>query len=256
MSDENVASESAEVPQMSQVDVEASEQGWVPQAEFKGPEHRWVDAGEFLRRGELFKKMDDQRRELKDLRSAVVEQRKLHAQVREVEYKRALDTLRLQKRQALQEGDADAVIAVEDQIDAVKEAAKQEAAQPTDIPSGQTEHPDFVSWKDRNRWYVTNEHMQVFADKIGRDLGSRGMAPQEVLKQVEAEVRKEFPTRFRNPNQDKPGAVEGGSSKGTAGTGKAFALSEEQRSIMKSFVRTGAMTEKQYIDDLKLSLGQ
>jgi hypothetical protein len=85
---------------------------------------------------------------------------------------------------------------------------------------------------------------------LGQELARAGNSPSEVLRKVAAEVRKEFPNKFRNPNQDKAGAVEGGSGRGVTTTGK-FTLSDEERSVMNKFVRQGVMTEKEYVEQLR-----
>jgi hypothetical protein len=91
--------------------------------------------------------------------------------------------------------------------------------------------------------------MKAFADALGADLAAAGNSPSEVLRKVAAEVRKEFPNKFRNPNQDKPGAVESG--KGGRSNTSSFALTDDERRVMNTFVRQGVMTEKQYIEELK-----
>jgi len=250
MTDEIITpvAETPEVADHTDAELEAMDSGWIPKEEYKGVEHKWVDAGEFLRRGELFKKIEDQSKQLKDVRSALNEMKKLHGQVREVEYKRALDALREQKRTALQEGDADAVIAAEERIDLVKEQVKQLQAEPQAVQEA-SEHPEFTQWTDRNSWYKNSGPMKAFADALGQDLARAGNSPSEVLKKVEAEVRKEFPNKFRNPNQDKPGSVETGQGRGTSKS--SFSLTDEQRRVMNTFVRSGVMTEKQYVEELK-----
>jgi len=252
MTDEVIIPEGVEdaKPEHSQAEVQAMESGWVPKDEYKGEEHKWVDAGEFLRRGELFKKIEDQSKQLKDVRVALNEMKKLHGQVREVEYKRALDALREQKKTALQEGDADGVLAAEERIDLVKEQVKQLQ---NEAPAVQEQdgalHPEFIQWTDRNNWYKTSAPMKAFADAVGQQLKYAGNSPSEVLRKVELEVRKEFPNKFRNPNQDRPGAVESGANKGT--TKSSMTLTDEERRIMHTFVRTGALTEKEYMESLK-----
>lgn len=257
MADENLIPENnnvVEPVEASPVELEARESGWVPKDEYlkkeNAEEHKWVDAGEFLRRGELFKRIEDQSKQLKDVRTALNEMKKLHSQVREVEYKRALDALKLQKKTALVDGDADAVIDIDDRIDLVKDEIRKQQAEPAQAQET-TEHPEFQAWSSRNSWYGNSAPMRAFADALGRDLAASGNSPSEVLKKVEAEVRKEFPHKFRNPNQDKPGAVEAGSGAGTRSTG-SFVLSDEERRIMNTFIRTGAFkTEKEYIEELK-----
>ena len=251
MAEENLTPTDGEVTH-TETELKALESGWVPKEEFQGEEHKWVEAGEFLRRGELFKKIEDQSKQLKDVRSALNEMKKLHGQVREVEYKRALDTLKAQKKAALLDGDADAVMAAEERIDLVKEQVKQLQAEPANVQSDSgAEHPEFVAWTEQNNWYKTSTPMKAFADALGQELSRAGNSPSEVLKKVAAEVRKEFPTKFRNPNQEKAGAVDNGSARGTGGSTK-FTLSDDERRIMNTFIRQGVFkTEKEYTDELR-----
>jgi hypothetical protein len=251
MADEIENTDGGEQTELSPTELKAVESGWVPKEEFQGDEHKWVEAGEFLRRGELFKKIEDQSKQLKDVRSALNEMKKLHGQVREVEYKRALDTLKAQKKAALEDGDADAVIAADDRIDMVREEQKKLQQQAPDVSSDSgAEHPEFVAWTEQNNWYKSSTPMKAFADALGQELARAGNSPSEVLKKVAIEVRKEFPNKFRNPNQDKAGAVEGGSGRGVSSSSK-FVLSDEERTVMNKFVRQNVMTEKEYIESLK-----
>jgi len=246
---ENTEGGQEQVQELSPVETQAIESGWVPKEEFQGEEHKWVPADEFLRRGELFRKIESQSKELKDVKKALVEMKNLHSKVKEVEYQRALDSLKAQKKTALEEGDADAVIAAEERIDLVKEEQRKLAQEPQQDTSGE-ENPVFVDWKEKNNWYVTNRPMQAFADALGQDLAKSGLSPAQVLKRVEEEVRKEFPTKFRNANQSRSSSVEG-SAKGNASSGNSFQLSPEERKIMHTFVRTGVMTEDAYVKELK-----
>ena len=175
--------------------------------------------------------------------------KKLHASVRDVEYQRALDTLRAQKKSALEEGDADAVIAADDRIDMVREQQRILAMEPVDIPeeSG-ANHPEFVEWTSRNSWYQSNGPMRAFADALGMELQGQGLNPSQVLKKVEVEVRKEFASKFQNPRQNRPSPVEGGSPRGSS-TASAQ-LTPEERRVMNNFVRQNVMTEKEYIAEL------
>lgn len=235
--------------ELSPVEQEAVDSGWVPKEEFHGDEHKWVDAAEFLRRGELFKKIEVQNRELKDVKRALVEMKKLHSSVREVEYQRALDTLKAQKKSALEDGDADAVIAADDRIDLIKEQQRQLQAEPEPQIEAGEQHPVFVEWTSRNSWYTTQAPMKAFADALGAQLAQEGLTPPQVLKKVEEEVRKEFPNRFRNPRQDRPSGVESSTPRGKSST--KFELTPDERRIMNNLVRQEVLTEAQYIADLK-----
>lgn len=262
MADENTlnSGENKDQPELSRTEVQAMESGWVPKEEFlkkeNAEEHKWVDAGEFLRRGELFKKIEDQSKQLKDVRSALNEMKKLHSQVREVEYNRALTALKEQKKAALLEGDADAVIAADERIDLVKEQVRQFQNEPaTNIQQDSgSEHPEFVAWTAQNSWYKSSGPMKAYADSLGQDLARAGNSPSEVLRKVAEEVRKEFPNKFRNPNQDRPGAVESNTT--PTSKGSKFVLTDEERRIGNNFVRTGAFDNiDQYISELKKTRG-
>lgn len=230
------------------VQEQAMSQGWVPKEEYKGDPEKWVEAAEFLRRGELFAKIENQNRELKDVKRALNELTKHHRQVSEIEYKRALDTLRAQKKDALENGDADAVIAAEEAIDAVKEHQRSTQYEPQIEQSGET-HPEFVEWKSKNSWYDSDPDLNAWANGLAPRYVQQGLSPSQVLQKISEEVRVKFPNKFQNPRQSKPSAVEGGGARGTSSS--SFQLTPEERRVMQTFVRQGAMTEEQYIADLK-----
>lgn len=237
----------------TEAEVRAMESGWVPQDQWEGDPDQWRPAKEFNDRGELFKKIDDQNRTVKELKRALDDMKKHHASVRETEFSRALDSLKQQKKTALQEGDAEQVIQLDDKIDLVKEEQSKLKNEPTQVQE-QGPNPEFVDWTNRNKWYENNQPMRAYADALGRDLAYKGLAPSAVLKEVERLVRDEFPTKFTNPNRGKPGAVEGSSNKGGS-TGNSFSLSDDERRVMQRFVRSGVMTEAEYVKDLKAVRG-
>ena len=246
---EDQAEEKKEVIELTPTELRAVESGWVPQDEWAGDPDQWRPAKEFLDRGELFKKIDDQNRTVKELKHALEDMKKHHSQVRETEYARALTSLKEQKQQALVDGDAAQVVKLDDQIDLVKDEQRALKQEPTQIQQ-EEQAPEFVAWVGHNKWYETNEPMRAYADTLGRNLAHSGMSPAKVLAEVERQVKEEFPTKFRNPNRDKPNSVEGSSGKGGKGS-DSFTLSDEERRVMQRFVRSGVMTEAKYIEDLK-----
>lgn len=242
-----------EPKQLTAVEEKAAEQGWVPQDQWEGDPEQWRPAKEFLDRGELFKKIEDQNRTIKEFKRALEDLKGHHAKTREVEYRRALDTLKAQKMQALEEGDAQSVIKIDDQIDLVKDEQRRLAAQAQE-PAVPELNPEFVEWIDRNKWYERDENMKIFADALGQKLAAAGRGPSAVLAEVERQIREEFPHKFKNPNRDKPGSVEGSATKGGKGS-DSFTLTDDERRVMQRFVRTGVMTEKEYIAELKRTKG-
>ena len=238
-----------DTPKLSAAEQQAMEQGWVPQDEWEGDPEQWRPAKEFLDRGELFKKIEDQNRTIKEFKRALDDLKGHHAKTRETEYARAIQALKAQKIAALEEGDAAAVVKLDDQIDLVKDE-QSKLKQAAYEPQEQQVSPEFTNWVDKNKWYETSQPMRAYADALGRDLAYKGLSPGEVLKEVERQVREEFPQKFRNANRDKPGAVEGSTNKGAKGNND-IALSDDERRVMQRFVRTGVMTEKEYMAELK-----
>lgn len=77
--------EQTEQPQYAPIQLEAIEQGWIPREEFDGDPDKFIDAAEFVRRGELFKKIESQSREVKQLRQALEAFKQHHSKVKEAE---------------------------------------------------------------------------------------------------------------------------------------------------------------------------
>ena len=247
--DDNTPAPTDDAPKLSAAEEKAMEQGWVPQDQWEGDPEQWRPAKEFLDRGELFKKIEDQNRTIKEFKRALDDLKGHHSKTREVEYARALEALKMQKQSAIEEGDGAAVIKLDDQIDLVKDE-QQRLKQQSNQPTEDIINPEFANWVDKNKWYETSEPMKAYADALGRNLAASGLSPSAVLQEVEKQVKLEFPNKFTNPNRNKPGSVEGSSSKGGKGN-DSFSLTDEERRVMQRFVRTGAMSEKDYIAELK-----
>lgn len=248
----NEAGEGNDAPQMSATEEQAREQGWVPKDEFHGEEHKWVDAGEFLRRGELFGKIESQNKELKAIRETLAQFKDHHSKVQEAAYKKAIQDLKAKKKEALLESDADLVIEVDEQLAEVRQAQAAIAAQPKN-PAPQEEHPEFVAFKQKNSWYESNRKMRLWADDRGSELARSGMSPSEVLRTVEREVRQDpdFKHIFENPNRSKASAVEGAPRRGGS-QAAAYEPNEIERKMAQKFVREGLFkTEKEYYDELR-----
>jgi hypothetical protein len=242
-------SQDAVIPEVEQ---EAREQGWVPKEEYEGDENKWIDAGEFVRRKPLFEKINKQSKKLKELEQATDRLIKINIKTKAEEFQRALATLKAQKKEAFTEGDPDRIIDIDDRIELVKEqqqAYLAEAAQ-EQISHDEVVHPEFEAWTNRNTWYTSNNRMKAYADQIGRELAGTGKTPLEVLKEVEKQVREEFPQRFKNANREKPGAVESASPKGSRVTG--YTPTATERAIAEKFVKMGALDSvEDYYKQLK-----
>lgn len=246
--------------QLSEAEQLAWDNGWRPKDQYKGDPSKWVAADIYNARTPLFEKIEAQSKQIKRLEEATNQLIQHGRKMEEAGYKRALDELRAQKKDALLENDADRVIELDDKIDALKdaqaEAVRAQARQAQEV--SQTDHPEFASWKTRNRWYETDKVMRAAADGLGSQLASQGYTPREVLAEVEQVMKERFPEAFENPNRNKPAAVTAPRSQGQSQSQKkdSFQLTDDERRVMHTIVRTGVMTQEQYIADLKKIRGE
>jgi hypothetical protein len=241
----------------SDIEVKAMEMGWRPKEEFDGDEEEFIDAKEFVRRKPLFDKIEQTGRQLKNVTKALESFKQHYTKVREVEYERALKTLKDERKSALRDGDGDRFDELDEQIKNVeKEAEQVRAAHDAPLVKEEVVHPEWQAWRNRNRWYESVGYMRKFADDVGNDMQQRGMSPAEVLKEVEKAVRKEFPQKFTNPNKANAPSVEssGAPSKGSKSLGD-FELTDIERKIMNDLVRSKVLTKEEYIADLKKQKG-
>jgi hypothetical protein len=236
---------------LTPVQEEALSQGWVPKEEFDGDAERWVDAGEFIRRGELFRKIESQSKELKDVKKALAELAKHNSRIREVEYQRAVEGLKAQKKNALAEGDADRVVEIDDKLDLVKDQQRQFTNQQIQEAIPQEVHPELKNWVEKNSWYESNRSMKAWADARGMELAEEGKSPREVLKTLETEVKTRFKEKFSNPNRERAGAVEGVTSRPAKGASAEYELTDTERTIMNTLVAQKVLTKEEYIAQLK-----
>jgi hypothetical protein len=249
--DENVPQVTEEI---SPVEQRAMDQGWVPQEDWSGDPADWRPAKEFLDRGELFRKIEDQKRELKQMRAAMEEFGKHHSQVKELAYKQALADLRTKKKEALEAGDADAVIAIDDRIAETREAQKQAAPA---TPQTNEPHPAFVQWQAKNAWYQSDRVMKLYADDVAVQMYQRGINdPVEILEEVDRQVRKQFKDKFENPARSRPGAVEGAKPVRKENDPEAgVKMSDAEKRIMQRIIATGAITKEKYLEEFKARQG-
>lgn len=246
--------EAKQEPEYTSIQIKAIEQGWIPKEDFDGDESEFIDAAEFVRRGELFTKIEKQSKELKAVRQALEALSAHHSKVKEMEYERALKSLKEARRQATMDGDHERALTLEDKIDEVKAEKEQiakEAAKPVVQDSDDTYSVEFQAWVNQNGWYETNPVLRKTADALGKDYYNQGHSPAEVLRMVERDIRKEFAHKFVDtPANKRPSAVDGSTRSG--GKKDDFQMSPEERDIMRKIVAvTPGFSEADYIRDLK-----
>jgi len=242
------------VPQLSEVEIEAQEAGWKTKEEWVAggkAESEWTPAKQWKKEFDLFQKIETLNKDLKSTRSTLTALKGHYEKVKETEFKAALETLKAQKKRALDEGDSDAVIDIDDKIDQVKETQRQVNA----INPQPEVHPDFSAWVQRNQWYSTDTELQEFADTVGRSYAKAnpGIDPKDVLKHVAEKVKRTYPEKFKNERRTSAPAVEASRPQGKKT--EDYELSDLERQVMEKLVRGGHTTKEKYIAELKKAKG-
>lgn len=226
------------IPEVNEHQERARQMGWRPLEEFDGDKERWVDAKEFILRGELYDRIHQQDRRMRDMQKALQELAEHNKKVEEAGYRRAVQELQAAKRMAIENNDARAIIELDEKLDEVKDqlreskqTSRQEHVQ--DIP------PEYWDFARDNPWYTKDSAMTVFADAVGQQIGTLNLPPREFFNRVQDAVRKEFAHKFQRPAV-KAGAVESGTQSTKAPGKKAYTPTAEEREVAKAFVRAGA----------------
>lgn len=254
---EDIQTEVSEVAEQSTPEVvdsytqQALEQGWKPKEEYQGDPGKWKEAKEFVERGELFKKIDTMGKELKETRRALQMLKEHHNKVKEVEYSKAVNELKQLQKKHLEEGNSDGYLETTELLTDLK--AEQKAREVVQEVTPAQPDPRFVSWVTDNKWYNNDPEMRQFADAVGMGYAqtNRNLSPEEVLAYVTKEVKERFKDKFVNPNRAKSTLV--GSSNTSAGTSTKndIELTDDERRVMNTFIRTGVLTKEEYLSEIK-----
>lgn len=246
------------VVETSNADDEARLMGWVPKEEFRGPEDHWVDSETFVERGrqilpivkknnkELTQKLLALEAKDRERDAAITEWKTFMKDSQEREraaFTRQIAELREQKKQAISDGDGEAVLAIDDQIDAIKEKQREvkEAPKPAE-PKPNFEFQEFV---EENPWYGQDEDKTAYAEGIGAIIkrDHPHLVGKAFLDMVAARVKAKF------PSQAPAAAVEGGGSPASVKKGKhAYKdLPDEAKKAHDKFVKQKLMTSEEYL---------
>lgn len=231
------------------VSEKAKGMGWKPKEQFEGDPDMWVDAGEFIRRQPLFDEIHKYKKRYTELEKNIQKFKEHNLKVEEAAYKRALDTLKAEKLKALEEGDHQAVIEIDERISEAK-ASK---------PKPETVQNPFNEWVKENDWYVNDPLKAEYADQAGARYVSMnpGCPPEEAFEYAAKAVKMKFKADFttesakperREDSRSRISAVESGRS-APIKPSKWDQLSDEEKHIAMPFVRDGFITKEKYAED-------
>ncbi len=241
-------------------ETKAIESGWQSKEDWVAAgktEEDWRPAREYVERGELFDKIDIQTKELKQLRKVLDTLKDHHLKVKQQAMEEAISALKSERSKAKADEDLGRVIEITEEIDNLKtkqikeiEKAKEELNVPQETISSA-----FKEWHRRNDWYKVNgrDPMSVFANAEADAFiaDNRGKVSEaEIFAHVEKKVKEEFPDRFKKVTHD-PKVESNSGSRGSSTKKAEASLTEQEEKIMKTLVKSGVLTEEQYLKDLK-----
>ena len=255
------------------VEKEARLFGWVPKEEFRGSETDWVDADTFVKRGKeinpilrknnelLMKKLDEKAKEIDDIKASVEEFKKFQKEAyerKQAELQSEIASLKVQKKEAIAEGNGDLVVQLDDRLDELKDAqreAKEEAKAPPPQPAPQVQtDPDIQEWLGRNPWFGQDQEMTDVSNGLGATVRKQFplLSGRAFLDKLDERIAEYFPTKTslkkaRGSAVDSTGNVRAG---GSSGKKTYDNLPPEAKAACDKFVKQGLFkTKQEYVDN-------
>lgn len=253
-------SQQESTPQLSPDEEKAIARGWVPKEEWVeagNKEEDWKPAKVFNEHGEMIGKIRGYERKTAELERAVQFMHQKSQEVYESGYQAALKSLRQEKREALAEGDLVKADEIDEKIDETRSKLEQTRRTPPPQPQAAVD-PEFEAWRNANPWY-NDGVMQKFADALAIEyinVNKGQVTAADVRDFVEKEVKKEFAHKFKQTPRSAPSPDgDGKGPSGKTGGGKLDSrlaqakaeMTDEERGIMKTMIRSTGMTEQEYL---------
>ena len=240
----------------------ASQSGWRPKEEWDGDPDEWVSAREFNRRGELMRKIHNQNRQIKQLDNVVNTLANQQKKIFGAGYEKAKRELKSQLREANKEGDDATAEVIEERLEQLETAARQDAAAlATAKPTQPQVAPEFEPWVARNSWFKDRPEMRAYAEVIGLQYaqGNPDATNSQVYEYITKQVKTKFPERFgtmKKQSSVRPGSpVESGDNLTSSRGGPAVSrvsLTSEEKEVGRTLVKRGLYKNmNEYASDLK-----
>lgn len=251
---------------------EARALGWRPKDQFKGDPAHWVDADEYVRRGQQIMpilKQNNQRlsdelattnRKLNEALTVINELKELGASITKERVQAARRELLTQIANAKKEGDVDLEVELTDKLTELKAAAPAPAPAPAAAPApADGVDPDLIAWQREpgNEWFGTDRRRTMLAIGIAQELRNdpmtKNLSGVAFYRLVGQEVKKTLGEEETTPAASKVASAGRSSSSSQSTTGgKGYAnLPPEAKEACdrqaKRFVGTpGFKTEADY----------
>ncbi len=235
--------------ELTENEVQAKDMGWRPEG--KDRDDNSLSADEFLARKPLFNKINNQSKELSEIRELLHDLKADNRKITEAGIKEK-ETLLAQLKDAKEEHltnlDVDEVRKIDKQIESVQEEIK---STPEKVVS-----PHFESFKKDNAWAEDEDSpLSMAAEGMARRYlkSHQGASDKEMYQHIHDQVRKDFPEKFQEkPRVDK---VASSKSRSTNSYAKKQAVTlsdlsaEDQKVVSVMAERTGKTVDEYLKND-------
>ena len=154
---------------------------------------------------------------------------------------KAIKELKIERKEAITEGDHDRVEAIDQEIDKQKEDAK---------PAQDEPDPKFLAWAEKNSWYNDDPSVGAEADYYAKMFVESGRftTQEEVFDAVTNKIKNLYPEKFTNPKKNEPSEVEGGRPSPSKKSKKSYEdLPADAKKACDEFVADGIMKKEDYV---------
>lgn len=239
----------------------AKAMGWKPKENYKGPEDKWVEAEEFVRRADedpkearkanhaLMRKLQKLEQGQDDL--IAHQQRELVA-ARQQEYARAQADIRRNHDAAIAEGDVEKAGKAWTAAEALTQQQINEARAPAVTRMAGDDAAILAAWKEDNDWYGSNYKATQEANAYEDWLAKQGKPLAQRLKMTAEYIKNEV---LESPKRrdEAPSAVYGQNNNGAirnnrkAKPGTYEALTQAARAECDRVVRGGRVSKEMWL---------
>jgi hypothetical protein len=235
---------------LSDVEERALASGWKPKDQFSGSPDDFVGAAEFMRRGELFDKIHQQGKELRDMKKFIDQLSTHQTKVEQAGYERAIQELKAAKKLALDDNNTAAVVELDEKIaEARTNLAESKKSAVQEQQKGPA--PEYVDFAQKSAWFGKDRAMTLFAQDYSVLLENAGYAPAQVVRMVEQEVRKEFAHKFER-QAAAAAAVESPKGGAKADNAHRYAPTAAEKQMASNMVKHGVYkSEADYYNSLR-----
>ncbi len=242
MSENNVVIESTATPE---VQAKAEQLGWISPTRFKGDPARFIDAEEYVERGQtvlpivkeqnkrLHAELESVRQEsaktaaaLKAAQAAIEQIEERHSVATQKAIENARKEVKLQLAAASEAGDHEGVAELTDQLTRMNKAESKAEEKKETAPATLAPDPELIAWNAENQWFGKDKRKTSLALGIAQELRESGekSVGRVFYEKVAAEVEATLAPKEENtPTSKVEGARNGSDNEVRTGGKKSFA---------------------------------